>query len=114
VRRGRCGGKPDSCSSPGPVRGKEEGPDRRAPPVSARERRREGRGRGPGASGWWAVRRRERELGCAKDWAAQGRRKREREKGKGRWSGPREKEREEKKKMQVQILLNLNLKLEFK
>jgi hypothetical protein len=48
VRRGWRGGEPDSGFSPGLVRGKEEGPDRRAPLVSARERRRGGAGVGRG------------------------------------------------------------------
>jgi hypothetical protein len=46
---GRCGGVPDSSSSP--VRcGGDEGSDRRAPPVSARAREKGG----AGARGWWA------------------------------------------------------------
>jgi hypothetical protein len=42
------GVKPDLSSSLGLARGKEEGPDRRAPPISAREGRREG----ACATGW--------------------------------------------------------------
>jgi hypothetical protein len=94
VWQGWHGGEPASSSSPGPARGKEEGPDRWAPPISARERRREGaRAWTGGVHGWTAEARmrlgRGKEEGRA-SWAARGK------EGKGereRLAGPRRRKR---------------------
>jgi hypothetical protein len=106
-----CGGvKPDLSSSPGPARGEEEGPDRRAPPISAREGRKDG-ARGRFWAGGTQLGPQERGGGAGEDGPC-GEEKKRRKNGKGRWAGPREKER---KKDAIQIFfLNLNLKFKFK
>jgi hypothetical protein len=103
-RRRKHGGEPDSGLSP--VRcGGDERPDRRAPPVSARERR-----EGGGARGWWAgekksagpagcawkgrERERERE---AMGRAVRGRKRRRRERKEEREMGQPKSEREREK-----------------
>jgi hypothetical protein len=104
LRRDRAGLECETGSGAGG--GEEEGRDRRAPPISAREGRKEGRtgGFGPGALSWAQKRGRkargktgragkgeEKGVGPV---GLRGVEKKRRKNGKVRWAGPIEKERE--------------------
>jgi hypothetical protein len=91
-----------------------EGPDRRAPPVSAGERKREGARAGwwAGANDWWAACGREGREGEreAVGWATRGGKKEKKEEKKV--AGPKRKTRGNLNA--IQMYLNLNLKFKFK
>jgi hypothetical protein len=101
--------------SPGPVRGKEEGLDRWAPPISARERKREGRARGLVGQGERLVGHvregRERRGEGGRGLGCKGRK--EREEGR-KESGSAQNRKKRGNLNAIQMHLNLKLKFKFK